>query len=779
MSGCWKLPDDRTAKNTMHCYRYLMAVFLLLCVSAGTAAADWVELEADDRETVRDAIAQEVHKRGDFDNAVRVKEARKEAIDEAHRKSQAVVERVDELRRSYMQIKTKRDDQQAEFERLTRRKDDAENNYKGAVDLMQRLDAQLAHLQQEIAGQGEQLKEQLANEAVGELLTAVVFKRTGLQGARLSELEAEASRRAGEAAIAEMLTYIESTSLIEEGVLTRDQIVQRISGRAESEPGKVYREKIGRGTYLRLLTFRLKPLQGSLLKAKSGLPATGMPVAVIRKAEDLPRFLQAQGFNVSANTSAQVERLLEESKRATEKDQANVEGILRRTREVVKQRQEAVREITAERSEAEARRDRNEKRMQEAARGVSEVRQRLRETNTVLQEAAREYEQAVGAYRKYKFKQAKGIIERHEQPADAAIEVILNALQEVRDDARRHYYDALTRVHGGRFVDERIDRKAVAARISRFKLIYLTEAQLSDELEIGILFETMAAQKEELQETEDSSQSPASLSVTEPEMVVLSAGCFQMGSPMSEQGREERERLHRVCVEEFEMSRHELTVAAYRQFVEDTGYRTEAQRSGGCSLWNGAWKTDRSASWMNPGFEQQPDHPVVCVSYNDARAYADWLSKHSARRYRLPTETEWEYAARGGTTSARFWGEGPQQACVFANAADHSFAGVHRVPWRVHDCRDSFVATSPAGRFRANAMGLKDMLGNVWEWTCSSYDEAYSGGEGRCAGESASSRHVIRGGAWLTRPQRLRSASRHHARASHRSSSIGFRLVRE
>ncbi len=848
--------NQQHIQNTMYCYRCLLIGFVILCVTSGRAAADWVSLEADDRETVRGAIAGEVYKRQDFDKAQWVKEARLKAIDEAHSKSQAVVERVDELRRAFMRTKAQRDDQQAELERLTRREDDAENNHKSAVDLIQRLDVQRNDLQQEIAGQGEQLKKQLANEAVGELLTAVVFRRAGLRGVRLSELESEASRLAGEAAIAELLTYIESTSLIEQGVLTRDQIVQRISGRAESEPGKVYREKIGAGTYLRLLSFRLKPLQGPLLKAKSGPPAAAMQVALILKAEDLPHFLQEQGFSVSARASAEAERLLEESKRTTEKDVANVEGILRRTREVVKQKQETIKEIAVERRDAESRRDRNKKRMEEAAREISGVTEQMLKTDAAVHEAAQQYEQAVAAYRKYKFKQAKGIIERSEQPADAAIEVILNALQEVRDDARRHYYDSLTKVHGGRFIDERVDRKDVAARISRFKLIYLAEAEFTEELEIGVLFETMAAQKGRLQETAappgpveanrltltvNSEPSDAIVRVlnikpryspgmsleagryhielsksgyqtqrhwvqlsasqqvfsftllpagakpqpttarpaVQPEMVSLTGGCFQMGSPMHEQGREDRERQHRVCVEGFAMGKHEVSVAEFRQFVEDTAYRTEAERQGGCSIWSGAWRKEKSASWMNPGFDQEPNYPVTCVSWNDARAYAEWLSTLSARHYRLPTEAEWEYAARAGITSSRYWGDGTHQACSFANAADHSFGEAHAVSWSVHDCRDGFVATAPAGHFQPNGFRLQDMLGNVWEWTCSAYDEHYRGGERRCGADKTSLPRVIRGGAWVSRPIRVRSASRHHARPSHRSTSIGFRLVRE
>ena len=117
--------------------------------------------------------------------------------------------------------------------------------------------------------------------------------------------------------------------------------------------------------------------------------------------------------------------------------------------------------------------------------------------------------------------------------------------------------------------------------------------------------------------------------------------------------------------------------------------------------------------------------PVVNVRWRDAKDYTDWLSQQTGYRYRLPTETEWEYAARAGTTTSRFWGDDPDQGCAYANAADLDGKKLF-VGWTAMQCRDGNIYTAPAGSYRNNDYGLHDMLGNVLEWTCSLYDQDLS-----------------------------------------------------
>jgi len=238
----------------------------------------------------------------------------------------------------------------------------------------------------------------------------------------------------------------------------------------------------------------------------------------------------------------------------------------------------------------------------------------------------------------------------------------------------------------------------------------------------------------------------------EPEMAPISKGCFQMGSPASEKDRDQDERRHPVCVEAFEIGKYEVTVGEFKQFVSAMGYQTEGERNvgeQGCYAWSateGKWGWREGVDWRQPGYETSDAHSVVCVSWNDAMAYVAWLSKQTGRSYRLPTEAEREYAARAGTTSARYWGDDPDRACRYANVADQT-GGPGGHSWTVkHQCTDHYWYAAPVGSFQANAWNLSDLLGNVWEWTCSAYDSKYGGAEARCAENNATHSIAVRGG---------------------------------
>lgn len=274
-----------------------------------------------------------------------------------------------------------------------------------------------------------------------------------------------------------------------------------------------------------------------------------------------------------------------------------------------------------------------------------------------------------------------------------------------------------------------------------------------------------------------------------PRMVVIPAGEFTMGSPVAEAGRGVDEGPQRqVAVALYALGRSEVTVAEFRRFAEESGYRTEAERDAraqGCSGFiyadplSAGLGSQAVTSWRSPGLTQAESHPVLCVSWNDARAYAQWLSKKTAKRYRLPSEAEWEYAARAGSVSARYWGEDPGQACRFANVADQSRFQTWGFGQR-HECTDGHYFTAPAGGYSPNRFGLHDMLGNVWEWTEDCWNASYAGapadGSAWLAGDCA--QRVSRGGSWSTVPRFARSATRYRNNADHRDNLTGFRLAR-
>lgn len=269
-----------------------------------------------------------------------------------------------------------------------------------------------------------------------------------------------------------------------------------------------------------------------------------------------------------------------------------------------------------------------------------------------------------------------------------------------------------------------------------------------------------------------------------PEMVVVPPGRFTMGSPASEEGRDSDEGpQHTVTfTKAFAVGRFHVTVDQFSAFVAATGYKTGA----GCYYYTGKWELDSSRSWLNPGFTQQGTYPVVCVNFEDTQAYIAWLSRTTGKSYRLLSESEFEYSARGRRdvgTYSRFWfGNLDGDLCRYGNGADRKLKGT--VPggsgWAIAECDDGHAYTSPVGSYRANEFGLYDMAGNAWQWTQDCYNESYTGaptdGSAWTAGDC--SRRVLRGGSWENDPGGLRTALRYGYATDLRYSLIGFRLGR-
>lgn len=255
--------------------------------------------------------------------------------------------------------------------------------------------------------------------------------------------------------------------------------------------------------------------------------------------------------------------------------------------------------------------------------------------------------------------------------------------------------------------------------------------------------------------------SPPLPSVAGPPMVKITGGQFQMGSPKNEAERDSDEKQHSVTVKDFELGKHEVTVGQFRQFIVASGYKTDAEKEGqGCYVWSDStWQLKAGSSWRNPNFKQGDDHPVVCVSWNDAVAYTRWLSEQTGQSYHLPTEAEWEYACRGGAAGQRYCG---------GDSPD-------RLAWYTGNSGDK---THPVGQKAANGFGLYDMSGNVWEWTCSAYDKDYGGAEKECTNNNTGGPLAVRGGGWVGRPAGVRSAFRDGFTPADRFDFTGFRLAR-
>ena len=286
------------------------------------------------------------------------------------------------------------------------------------------------------------------------------------------------------------------------------------------------------------------------------------------------------------------------------------------------------------------------------------------------------------------------------------------------------------------------------------------------------------------------------------EMVFVPPGEFYMGSKQSAEALARRFGVrgpkrfwpempqHLTTIGRgFRMSAREVTVGQFRQFVEASGYKTQAEGGGrpgagrrGGSIISAAgayvWRSD--ASWRRCGFIQDERHPVVMVSWHDAQAFCRWLSRKEGKTYRLPTEAEWEYACRGGTETAYWWGELPDREGGVANVCDRSTRRRWR-NWTGADADDGFACTAPVGTYRPNALGLHDMIGNVAEWCQDWYEDTYNLRLARrgSPGPARGTQRVTRGGSWSVNPCGTRSASRNCEKPDGRLPNLGFRVVQE
>ncbi len=258
--------------------------------------------------------------------------------------------------------------------------------------------------------------------------------------------------------------------------------------------------------------------------------------------------------------------------------------------------------------------------------------------------------------------------------------------------------------------------------------------------------------------------------------VYIKPGTFMMGSPPSEQGRNSDETQHQVTLTRgYYMGETEVTVGQWRAFARDSGYRTEAETGGGARVWTtGKWEQKEGTYWDNPGFPQSDNHPVTCVSWNDVQEFIKWLNRRDGNINRLPTEAEWEYAARAGTAAVNYWGNNSNEACGYGNVANSS----NWLDWEAHKCDDGYAKTAPVKNYKPNNFGLYDMIGNVGEWCQDWYGTYPSSGVSDPDGPSQGEKRLARSCSWRNIAVHCRSAKRSSVGLNFSSGTLGLRLVR-
>lgn len=271
-----------------------------------------------------------------------------------------------------------------------------------------------------------------------------------------------------------------------------------------------------------------------------------------------------------------------------------------------------------------------------------------------------------------------------------------------------------------------------------------------------------------LQSLEENSSVPATAIIVD--MIFVKGGTFIMGcSPGQGADCLENEKpAHQVTINDFSLGKYEVTIRQFKTFIDETQYQTDADKDAGSFFWNGTvWIKRTGVNWKcdiagNPRPPTEYDHPVVHVSWNDASAYCNWLSKKTGNNYRLPTEAEWEYAARGG---------------ILGQAKDLKYAGSNTLEEVAWFDANSGGQTHLGGGKAPNDLGLYDMSGNVWEW-CQDWNGPYSGApQNNPIGASTGSHKIFRGGGWNIFASFCRVSFRYLGAPGDRSHIVGFRIA--
>jgi formylglycine-generating enzyme required for sulfatase activity len=263
-----------------------------------------------------------------------------------------------------------------------------------------------------------------------------------------------------------------------------------------------------------------------------------------------------------------------------------------------------------------------------------------------------------------------------------------------------------------------------------------------------------------------------------PQMKVVPPGSYEMGAAADDsQATQDEGPRHRVTIAKpFAVGVHEVTREQFKKFIDATGHNAGSSCHGyEDGKWSGKWEDKPGRTWRAPGYAQDANHPVVCINWNDAKSYVQWLSTTTGQRYRLLTEAEWEYVAQAGSISRGGVDRLSHDTANFGAEADCCTS--------LAEGKDQWLTTAPVGSFKPDALGLYDIRGNVWEWLEDCYNNDYNGaptdGSARTNNCSLEDRRSVRSGGWGDPRRLLRVTYRLRSPVDGRYFALGFRVARD
>ena len=712
----------------------LIFIALSVFVLNGQAwpGSPWLNLPSDARDVVRKAMIDELNKQpGVFSTPQEDTANWKFIEEEKNREDEVYRENVDKARQSFVKAKKMRDDLAAQVRSLSTDSDDALDQIKTIRTTIENIDKSLIRWNQDLKTHQKSFETGLGAESQGSVLVAVTYTVDAKDAQ--NALDPRADRTSVSLLAERKGTDMQSFAKALGNVLSEDFIRSLTDGafvESGDKPLLIELAKDTRGvTYLRLKRYDFFPFQ----KPKTGPQIKGdsiaLPAVTVNSLEDLDAFLKKANYSLSSKDLNEADGLIRDTGRA------NIQAG-ERLSEQIRAFQEKNANLQKKMADSRHDRDNWASALKKQESLYEPIRQDLNKIRIKMEAAEQSLKGAQSALQeKIRFQATiipvrdAAFLKSSQTPAEAAAEAIVDKLAEVKNDARAQYSRTTREAAQVLMTDKKAEPADTDTRIVGVKLLsFIGEG---DMVRIKVALRVQTTLREE-------TPSERKEVLTDPikaiEFVLIKGGCFQMGDPFGE-GRADEKPVHAVCVDDYYIGKYEVT--------------------------QGQWQ---SVMGNNPAFFKNCGEkcPVEQVNWNDIQEFIKKLNARTKKNYRLPTEAEWEYAARSGGKKEKY-------------AGTSSDVELGKYAWY---SANSGGSAHPVGQKQPNGLGLYDMTGNVWEWCQDWYGEKYYSQSTRKnpSGPQSGTRRVLRGGAWLFEPAGIRSATRYGLTPASRSDLYGFRL---
>jgi formylglycine-generating enzyme required for sulfatase activity len=700
------------------------------------SSSPWLNLSSDKRDVVRGAIIDALNKqRGAYSTPQEDAESWKLIEEDKTREDETHRENIDNASLSFNKARNMRDDLAAQIRSLSTDSNDTLQTIKTIRTTIENIDNALVRGNQEMKAHQKSFEIWLSMEKQGSDLIAVTYT-ADIKDPRTAALEHLADRTSASLLMAQRKgIYKQSLAKALDRVLSEDFIrgmTDEVFVGNREKALIVVLAKDGKGiTYLQLKRYDYYPFQ----KPKKGQPPAQddtrpLPVAEVNSLKDLEVFIKKSNHSLSSKDAKEADALIRETAKENLQTEERLNEQLRSLREKTANLQKKIADSRSDRETWVAALQKMESRHEPMRRELEKIRVRMEEAERSFKAAQNALEAKAGIQATIIPVRDAAFLKGSQTPIEAAADAIADKLTEVKQDAEKQYLRNTKEV----FPLLKSDRMAVEIEtVSRVTAVKpLSFSSEGDIVRIKVAFRVQTTLKEETPyERRETSVDP----IRAFDLVLIKGGCFQMGDTFGD-GQADEKPVHTVCVEDFYIGKYEVT--------------------------QGQWQ---SVMGNNPSFFKNCGEkcPVEQVSWNDIQVFLTKLNAKTGKTYRLPTEAEWEFAARSGGKKEKY-------------AGTSSDSELGKYAWY---SANSGGSIRPSGQKQPNGLGLYDMTGNAWEWCQDWYGELYYGQSTRKnpAGPQSGIRRVLRGGAWLFEPAGIRAATRYGLLPEAKGDLYGFRLA--